>query len=182
MVPGRLLFLVGAATWLGRTSGLDNGLGKLPALGWNSDYCANCTKPASSDVRVLGGFEYESFIIHVAETLATMNVSPVQGGGSGGGGGTTLQQLGYHCKSRAAFVATTHARTWSHEAPPAPHIFAIASSDPPPIRARTSHSHMFFDFVSSDPPRAPATAPATRREHGLKLEPQDPDSGGATDA
>ena len=36
---------------------LDNGLGKLPGLGWNSDYCANCTRPKGADSG-LEGFQY----------------------------------------------------------------------------------------------------------------------------
>ena len=48
--------------------GLDNGLGKLPGMGWNSDYCTNCS---SSDVNVNGfhGPKTETFIRHIADYL-----------------------------------------------------------------------------------------------------------------
>ena len=36
---------------------LDNGLGKLPGLGWNSDYCTNCSNPSGSN-----GFGGENFV------------------------------------------------------------------------------------------------------------------------
>ena len=92
MVRNGGILLLAAVGWPG-TAGLDNGLGRLPALGWNSDYCANCTRPTPAERSDGGlrGFQYESFIVHVAETIATQQV-PTPGGGS-----KTLQQLGYHC-------------------------------------------------------------------------------------
>lgn len=59
--------------------GLDNGLGRLPGLGWNSDYCANCSKDAN-------GFQNEVFIKHIADFIHAA-VLPC---------GKTFQQLGYH--------------------------------------------------------------------------------------
>jgi alpha-galactosidase len=44
---------------------LNNGLGRLPGLGWNSDYCTNCTKSAN-------GFQNEAFIEHIADALVSM--------------------------------------------------------------------------------------------------------------
>ena len=42
MVRNGGILLLAAVGWPG-TAGLDNGLGRLPALGWNSDYCTNCS-------------------------------------------------------------------------------------------------------------------------------------------
>eukprot|EP00045_Choanoeca_perplexa_P013128 m.147065 g.147065 ORF g.147065 m.147065 type:complete len:541 (-) comp16248_c0_seq17:36-1658(-) len=52
---------------------LNNGLGRLPGLGWNSDYCTNCSTASN-------GFENEAFIKHIADTFVSMG----------------LQNLGYH--------------------------------------------------------------------------------------
>eukprot|EP01060_Flectonema_neradi_P019261 TRINITY_DN2630_c0_g1_i1.p1 TRINITY_DN2630_c0_g1~~TRINITY_DN2630_c0_g1_i1.p1 ORF type:complete len:575 (+),score=87.19 TRINITY_DN2630_c0_g1_i1:47-1726(+) len=58
---------------------LNNGLGKLPGLGWNSDYCVNCSKNAN-------GFQNEVFIKELATYMHT-HVLPC---------GKTFQQLGYN--------------------------------------------------------------------------------------
>ena len=47
------------------SSALDNGLGKTPGMGWNSDYCTNCSKDAN-------GFQNEKFIAHIADAMVEM--------------------------------------------------------------------------------------------------------------
>lgn len=42
--------------------GLDNGLGKTPGMGWNSDYCVNCSTGSN-------GFQNEQFIQFLADTF-----------------------------------------------------------------------------------------------------------------
>ena len=44
---------------------LDNGLGKKPGLGWNSDYCTNCSHGSN-------GFQNEAFIKHIADSMVSM--------------------------------------------------------------------------------------------------------------
>mmetsp|Transcript_20067 Transcript_20067/g.52115 ORF Transcript_20067/g.52115 Transcript_20067/m.52115 type:complete len:576 (+) Transcript_20067:146-1873(+) len=63
---------------------LDNGLGRLPGLGWNSDYCTNCSHGALGTSR-LGGFQNEGFIKHIADVMHN-TVQP---------SGKTFQQLGF---------------------------------------------------------------------------------------
>jgi alpha-galactosidase len=58
----------------GLVQSLDNGLGRTPGMGWNSDYCTNCTNPAKN------GFENEKFIKHIADAMVDMG----------------FQKLGYH--------------------------------------------------------------------------------------
>ena len=48
---------------------IDNGLGSLPGLGWNSDYCTKCEGTG------LGGFENEAFIHHIAAYLNTSGLA-----------------------------------------------------------------------------------------------------------
>jgi alpha-galactosidase len=48
--------------------GLDNSLGARPGMGWNSDYCTACVRPKDSE-GTLTGFQYDSFIRHIADTL-----------------------------------------------------------------------------------------------------------------
>ena len=43
MVMMRISLAVGMALCTMQTQALDNGLGKRPGLGWNSDYCTNCS-------------------------------------------------------------------------------------------------------------------------------------------
>ena len=43
----RLGLGLAAAVWTTPAHALDNGLGKLPGLGWNSDYCTNCSGPVA---------------------------------------------------------------------------------------------------------------------------------------
>ena len=43
---------------------LDNGVGYLPGLGWNSDYCTTCTSSNS-----VGGFQNDDFIRHIADFM-----------------------------------------------------------------------------------------------------------------
>jgi hypothetical protein len=47
---------------------LNNGLGRTPGLGWNSDYCLNCVSP-SSDGAPLRGFQNDGFVRHIADFL-----------------------------------------------------------------------------------------------------------------
>ena len=60
---GRSCVLIVA--WLAGVASLENGLGKLPGMGWNSDYCTNCS---SSDANGFNGPKTEKFIQHIAET------------------------------------------------------------------------------------------------------------------
>eukprot|EP00038_Savillea_parva_P017955 m.21952 g.21952 ORF g.21952 m.21952 type:complete len:584 (-) comp3945_c0_seq1:96-1847(-) len=79
-----------AGTHLHPVRALDNGLARLPGLGWNSDYCTNCSHLYGLDERLLnanrlGGFQNEDFIKHIADTMHTA-VQP---------GGKTFQELGF---------------------------------------------------------------------------------------
>ena len=89
---------------------LPNGLGQLPGLGWNSDYCTNCTGPASAvplPARLGGGlqglkahsrgFGGEDFVKHIADHMHTHKYS-AGADGSGPTKPSTLQELGFHCK------------------------------------------------------------------------------------
>ena len=68
---------------------LDNSLGKLPGLGWNSDYCTNCTNPSSGGYKAgLRGFGGENFVKHIAEHMHTVSYQT-------SAGPRTLQQLGF---------------------------------------------------------------------------------------
>lgn len=51
---------------------LDNGVGRTPGLGWNSDYCANCVgyDPVSMKTK-LQGYQNEQFLQHIALFLNT---------------------------------------------------------------------------------------------------------------
>ena len=62
------------ATWCIVTNSLENGVGRLPGLGWNSDYCTNCTQKGEN------GFQNEQFIKHIADSLVDMG----------------FQKLGFH--------------------------------------------------------------------------------------
>ena len=69
---------------------LDNGLGKLPGLGWNSDYCTNC----SSKLIGLGAgpnSQNEKFVRHIADWFHTHKY-PMASDGSM----KTMQQMGFH--------------------------------------------------------------------------------------
>ena len=46
------------------TLALDNGYGRTPGMGWNSDYCTNCSGPPGSN-----GFGGEHFVRHIADFL-----------------------------------------------------------------------------------------------------------------
>ena len=61
---------------------LDNGLGFLPGLGWNSDYCANCSHPSAEN-----GFGGEHFVAAIAKYMHEVKQP---------GAGATLQELGFH--------------------------------------------------------------------------------------
>jgi len=67
---------------------LDNGLGARPGLGWNSDYCTNCTKKPSGGGLGSGGFGGETFVKRIAEYFHAAKQPAA--------GGATLQQLGFH--------------------------------------------------------------------------------------
>jgi hypothetical protein len=71
------------------TAALDNGLGKLPGLGWNSDYCVNCT---SSLLQLGAGpnSQNEKFVKHIADHIHTHQYKMT------GGGMKTMQELGFH--------------------------------------------------------------------------------------
>jgi hypothetical protein len=43
LVMMRIGLAVGMALYTTQTQALDNGLGRRPGLGWNSDYCTNCS-------------------------------------------------------------------------------------------------------------------------------------------
>ena len=75
---------------------LDNGLGALPGLGWNSDYCTNCSGPQGmpwwggqplfgSGLRGYGG---ENFVKHIADHMHNVKYNTSSGP-------KTLQQLGF---------------------------------------------------------------------------------------
>ena len=55
---GVLMFLITAAL------GLNNSLGRLPGLGWNSDYCQSCSRA--------NGFQNEAFIMSIADAFVDM--------------------------------------------------------------------------------------------------------------
>jgi hypothetical protein len=58
------------------TTALDNGVGQRPGMGWNWDYCTNCTPGVSAKERSpLGG---EVFVRHIALFL---NASGLQAKG-----------------------------------------------------------------------------------------------------
>lgn len=63
---------------------LDNGLGARPGLGWNSDYCVNCSASGSSSAMVTG-FQNENYIRSIADFLHAHRLP----------NGRTLQELGY---------------------------------------------------------------------------------------
>ena len=54
------MLLLCSAVWA-----LDNGLGSRPGLGWNSDYCTNCSRSGN-------GFQNERFIRHIADAMVDM--------------------------------------------------------------------------------------------------------------
>mmetsp|Transcript_92221 Transcript_92221/g.246568 ORF Transcript_92221/g.246568 Transcript_92221/m.246568 type:complete len:577 (-) Transcript_92221:139-1869(-) len=62
---------------------LENGLGFRPGLGWNSDYCTNCTGPPGSN-----GFGGEVFVSHIATYIAKVPQPAAAG--------LTLKELGFH--------------------------------------------------------------------------------------
>ena len=67
------LLLTTAAVAL--TSALDNGLGQTPGMGWNSDYCTKCVKPAAAAAAGENGFQYDSFVRHIADTLVSSGLA-----------------------------------------------------------------------------------------------------------
>ena len=84
---------------------LDNGLGALPGLGWNSDYCQNCSGPqgmSAGDVLVgrsstigralvgsgLRGFGGEIFVKHIADHMHNVKYNTSNSP-------KTLQELGF---------------------------------------------------------------------------------------
>ena len=86
-----------AAVWTTPAHALDNGLGKLPGLGWNSDYCTNCSGPVAffgadgagpgfgAGLRGYGG---EAFVKHIADHMHTFKYKT-------SGASKTLQELGF---------------------------------------------------------------------------------------
>ena len=75
---------------------LDNGLGALPGLGWNSDYCQNCSGPqgmswwggqalVGSGLRGFGG---EIFVKHIADHMHNVKYNTSSSP-------KTLQELGF---------------------------------------------------------------------------------------
>jgi hypothetical protein len=91
-----LLWVAGISCLWESAGALPNGLGRLPGLGWNSDYCTNCTDPpllsggrllhANSGLkRQPFGYGGEHFIKRIADHMHTVKH-----------GGKTLQELGFH--------------------------------------------------------------------------------------
>jgi hypothetical protein len=78
---------------------LDNGLGKRPGLGWNSDYCTNCSGPLHPLYGYAGvratGYGDEVFVKHIADHMHTVKYKTI------GGAQKTLQELGfkYHLRT-----------------------------------------------------------------------------------
>ena len=83
------LALGAAVASLHGAAALNNGLGKLPGLGWNSDYCTNCT---SSLLQLGAGpnSQNEKFVKHIADHIHTYKYKMT------GGGMKTMQELGFH--------------------------------------------------------------------------------------
>lgn len=52
---------------------VNNGLAQTPGLGWNSDYCTQCTKDSVDEHGRFNatGFENEAFIKHIAAFINT---------------------------------------------------------------------------------------------------------------
>lgn len=94
MAITRMSRLLAAALAVGSAHALPNGLGQLPGLGWNSDYCTNCTGPASAiplSARLGGGlrgFGGEHFIKHIADHMHTVKYPTSTAP-------QTLQELGF---------------------------------------------------------------------------------------
>ena len=84
-------------------SALDNGLGKLPGLGWNSDYCTNCSGPLGST-----GYGDEVFVKHIADYMHTEKQS----------NGKTLQELGFHYVNMDASWVSAHSANFSRSNDP----------------------------------------------------------------
>ena len=81
------------------TTALDNGLGQLPGLGWNSDYCTNCSGPIPLHAAAPGQFGAglrghggEAFVKHIADHMHTQKY-PTSSGSK------TLQELGFRYPS-----------------------------------------------------------------------------------
>ena len=81
------------------TTALDNGLGQLPGLGWNSDYCTNCSGPIPLHASAPGifgaglrGHGGEAFVKHIADHMHTQKY-PTSSGSK------TLQELGFRYPS-----------------------------------------------------------------------------------
>eukprot|EP01051_Picozoa_sp_SAG22_P031818 SAG22_NODE_13086_length_419_cov_1.221875_1_plen_77_part_10 len=57
-----------------RSFALDNGLGRRPGLGWNSDYCTNCSGPLFGDGLAARsrGYGDEVFVKHIADHIHTV--------------------------------------------------------------------------------------------------------------
>lgn len=59
---------------------LDNGLGRTPGLGWNSDYCLNCVgeQGVALDYRRLGGYQNEAYIrTYIADVLVSSGLRDI---------------------------------------------------------------------------------------------------------
>lgn len=69
--PPFLLRLMIILLTLQRARPLDNGLGRTPGMGWNSDYCTRCVKPGSGggSGSSSNGFGGENFVRHIAAYL-----------------------------------------------------------------------------------------------------------------
>jgi hypothetical protein len=77
--------------------GLDNGLGRLPGLGWNSDYCTNCSDSSASSSWAVGATagpnsQNEKFVRHIADWFHTHKYPMASDRSSM----KTMQQLGFH--------------------------------------------------------------------------------------
>ena len=48
---------------IGTSLALDNGLGRTPGMGWNSDYCTNCSTLSN-------GYQNEAFILNLSTYIA----------------------------------------------------------------------------------------------------------------
>ena len=87
---------------------LDNGLGKLPGLGWNSDYCTNCSGPIPLHASAPGifgaglrGHGGEAFVKHIADHMHTQKY-PTSSGSK------TLQELGFRYPSPLSRLPSPH--------------------------------------------------------------------------
>jgi hypothetical protein len=76
---------------------LDNGLGARPGLGWNSDYCVNCSTASGGSSAMVTGFQNEEYIRSIADFLHAHRLP----------NGRTLQELGYEYVNMVRFRTLT---------------------------------------------------------------------------